>query len=86
MNQSATILKPLYRLLEKYCGWHWSEVEQSAFEQAKAALTSSSVLVHYDPEKPIILKCAASPYGVGTRSENGIPPYHNDFTACLERG
>nr|VZI15020.1 unnamed protein product [Spirometra erinaceieuropaei] len=65
MNQSATILKPLYRLLEKNYGWHWSEVEQSAFEQAKAALTSSSVLVHYDPEKPIILKCDASPYGVG---------------------
>nr|VZI22679.1 unnamed protein product [Spirometra erinaceieuropaei] len=64
MNQSATILKPLYRLEKNRC-WHWSEVEQSALEQAKAALTSSSVLVHDDPEKPTILKFDASPYGVG---------------------
>ncbi|BHF62060.1 hypothetical protein SprV_0100504100 [Sparganum proliferum] len=73
MNQSATILKPLYRLLEKNRCWNWSGVEQSAFEQAKAALTSSSVLVHYDPEKPIILKCDASPYGVGAVLMHRMP-------------
>nr|VZI48326.1 unnamed protein product [Spirometra erinaceieuropaei] len=73
MNQSATILKPLYRLLEKNCGWHWSQVEQIVFEQAKAALTSSSVLVHYEPEKPIILKCDASPYGVGAVLMHRMP-------------
>ena len=28
-------------------------------------LTSAKLLVHYDPEKPLILACDASPYGVG---------------------
>ena len=36
-----------------------------AFEQAKLLLTSSSILVHYNPVKPLILACDASPYGVG---------------------
>ncbi|BHF83536.1 hypothetical protein SprV_0902667900 [Sparganum proliferum] len=72
-NQSATILKPLYRLLEKSRCSNWSGVEQSAFELAKAALTSSSVLVHYDPEKPIILKCKPSPYDVGAVLMHRMP-------------
>lgn len=32
---------------------------------SKAQLSSSSVLVHYDPHLPVILACDASPYGVG---------------------
>ena len=31
----------------------------------KGILTSDSVLVHYDPSKPLLLACDASPYGVG---------------------
>ena len=28
-------------------------------------LTSTALLVHYDPTKPLVLSCDASPYGVG---------------------
>nr|VZI18723.1 unnamed protein product [Spirometra erinaceieuropaei] len=56
MNQLATILKPLYRLLEKNCGWHWSEVEQSAFEQAKAALTSSDFQPFFSRQNELSLQ------------------------------
>lgn len=65
IRQSATILKPLYRLLEKNQPWKWSEIEEGAFVNAKSALSSSTVLVHYNPKNPIILKCDASPYGLG---------------------
>ena len=41
------------------------KIQQSAFEKVKALLQSSDLLVHYDPEKEIILAADASPLGVG---------------------
>ncbi len=63
-NLSHT-LSPLYRLLQTKVPWHWGEEQQRAFEAAKKQLTTDQVLVHYDQEKPIILACDASPYGLG---------------------
>ena len=36
-----------------------------AFDSVKTLLTSNRLLVHYDPNKELILACDASPYGVG---------------------
>ena len=33
--------------------------------EAKSQLTSSGVLVHFDPQQELTLSCNASPYGVG---------------------
>ena len=63
-NLSST-LAPLYRLLEKKTGWSWGEKQEAAFQTAKKQLTSTRLLVHYDPRRPLVLSCDASPYGVG---------------------
>ena len=73
-NLSCT-LAPLYRLLQNQVKWHWGKEEQEAFKKSKDALKSDCVLVHFDPEKDIILACDASPYGIGAvlshKLENG---------------
>ena len=58
-------LAPLYKLLQKAVVWSWGAKQQKAFKEAKNALTSAEVLVHYDPTKELRLSCDASPYGVG---------------------
>ncbi|XP_062532911.1 uncharacterized protein LOC134201686 [Bombyx mori] len=61
----ATVLEPLHRLLDKAHKWQWSEREQRSFEVAKRLLSSELTLAHYDLEKPLILTCDSSDYGVG---------------------
>ncbi|KAL7853111.1 hypothetical protein SRHO_G00188960 [Serrasalmus rhombeus] len=61
----STLLAPLHTLLKKEEKWSWGVKQQKAFEESKVLLQSCSVLVHYDSNKPLILACDASPYGVG---------------------
>jgi len=61
----STCLAPLYKLLQKQSHWKWGHEQKEAFKQAKKLLTSSSILTHYDPTKPLVLACDASPYGLG---------------------
>ena len=61
----ASTLKPLHQLLRKDTRWVWSNKQQKAFQTTKDLLQSSRVLVHYDPEKQLVVSCDASPYGVG---------------------
>ena len=61
----STLLAPLHKLLKKEGPWSWGPEQEEAFEQSKELLQSSSVLVHYDETKELVLACDASPYGVG---------------------
>ena len=63
-NLSAT-LAPLYDLLKSQRSWSWESSQQAAFSKAKELLTSASVLVHYEPDRELVLACDASEYGVG---------------------
>ena len=65
MSTLSCILLPLYRLLKKGGPWIWTETQNQAFWKAKDLLQSSSLLVHYDPGKELIVSADASPYGLG---------------------
>ncbi|XP_056330368.1 uncharacterized protein K02A2.6-like [Danio aesculapii] len=71
----STVLAPLHRLLKKETKWTWGSEQEESFVKSKELLQSSALLVHYDPTKPLILACDASPYGVGAvlshRMEDG---------------
>ena len=56
---------PLQAIIEKKTPWSWGQSQQHAFDLAKSIIASARVLIHYDPEKKIILSCDASPYGAG---------------------
>ena len=56
---------PLYRLLQKDTKWNWGKDQQEAFERAKDIVQSSTLLVHYDPKRQLVLTCDASPFGIG---------------------
>ena len=45
--------------------WRWTADENQAFSASKDLLTSSSLLVHFDPKLKLILACDASAYGIG---------------------
>ena len=61
----STLVGPLNSLLQKNQPWKWTKECEKAFEDAKEALSSSSVLVHYNPNLPLCLATDASSYGVG---------------------
>lgn len=65
LKNLSAVLAPLHQLLQKGTSWHWGSPQKRAFEQSKALLQSSQVLVHYDPSLPLLLSCDASPYGIG---------------------
>ena len=69
----ATLIHPLNSLLQHGKPWAWTKDCSQAFQQAKEALSSSSVLVHYDPSLPITLAGDASAYGIGAVISHILP-------------
>jgi len=58
-------LSPLYKLLRKHVPWKWTSKQDKAFQDSKELLTSSQLLVHFNPKLPLLLACDASAYGIG---------------------
>ena len=69
----SILLAPLYKLLKHNQPWIWKQAQQEAFVRSKKLLTSSQLLVHFDPKLEIILACDASPYGIGAVLSHRMP-------------
>ena len=65
LRSLSCTLAPLYSLLQKRKRWTWGTDQKRAFEAAKEALQADTLLVHYDPSKPLLVACDASLYGIG---------------------
>ena len=65
LSNMSTVFSPLYQLLQKDIKWRWTTNENNAFLASKDLLTSSSLLVHFNPTLKLILACDASAYGIG---------------------
>lgn len=61
----ATVAKPLHHLLDAKAVWAWGARQPKAFHALKSLLSSDTVLTHYDPTKPVVLTCDASPVSIG---------------------
>jgi transposase InsO family protein len=70
----AEMMEPLARLKRKNCDFVWTNVQETAFNKIKAALTKSSMLATYDPNKPLELESDASQVAIGgVLSQEGVP-------------
>ena len=61
----ASILAPLYSLLQKTKSIRWGPAQDKAFKEAKKLLISQNLLTHFDTTRELVLTCDASPYGLG---------------------
>ena len=66
-------MHPFNKLLHHDAKYNCSSKCAQAFAEAKRALTSSQVLVHYDPSLPITLAGDASAYGIVAIISHTLP-------------
>ena len=69
----SACLQPLYNLLKKDVKWEWSQACEKAFLKIKSIMSTTPILVHYDPKKELRLTCDASDYGLGVMLTHIMP-------------
>lgn len=66
LSNLSSRLAPLYP-------WEWSSAQDQAFRNSKEWLTSSKLLVHFNPRLPLLLACDALAYGIGAVLAHRMP-------------
>lgn len=69
----ATLLHPLYQLLNKDVKWYWCKKCEFAYEESKRLLVRDNVLMPYDPNLNIVVTCDSSSYGIGCVIAHSLP-------------
>ena len=59
--------------MQKNQPWKRGDAEAKAVEEVKNALSTNTVLVHYDESLPLLLECDASPLGLGAVLSHRLP-------------
>ena len=65
VQEFSVIATPLTALLHKDKTFQWTTPEQTAFDALKEKLTSASVLLLPDPNKPFTITTDASDFAIG---------------------
>ncbi len=61
----SDVTGPLRELLKQDAEWSWRELQDSAFQKLKDAVSSPPVLQYFDVTKPVVLSADASQHGLG---------------------
>ena len=80
----SPILQPLNPLLQKDQEFLWFPQCEEAFNETKEFLSSSLVLVHYNPSRPVIFESYASQYGIGLSYFTVFPTETRDPSHMLQ--
>ena len=60
----SNIVVPMTRLTQKDTPWVWSTQCQQAFNTLKEAFTNAPILMHWEPNCPLIVEMDASDYAI----------------------
>jgi hypothetical protein len=66
IDHYSDIVIPLTRLTRKDVQWKWTDACQQSFDLLKQAFTCAPVLMHWDPDLPIIVETDASDYAIAS--------------------
>lgn len=78
-------MKPIYNLLKSDRKFIWSKECESAFIKIKNIIASDSVLVHFNPELPIIITTDASDAGVSGVMSHLMQDGQERLVSCVSR-
>ena len=61
----SSVIEPLNRLRARDVRWKFGDKEREAFDELKRLISSTDVLMQYNPELPLKIDTDASKYGIG---------------------
>ncbi|KAJ8897096.1 hypothetical protein PR048_002442 [Dryococelus australis] len=75
IKMTPDVMELLHNLLRKGVSWEWTDKCEKYFLTSNSVISEKSLLVLFDPKKPIIPTCDSSSYGVGavlSQLHNGL--------------